>query len=82
MLVNNPAKLHKKILNGSQGTERTKFVTDGQTTRTKAICLRPLKGGDINTKYRIIKIIKILNQAAVRVAYFLLAIRGTICPIP
>ena len=49
MLVNIPVKFHRDILNGFRVTERTRFVTDrrtdGQTTRAKTICLRPLRGG-------------------------------------
>ena len=44
MLVNIPVKFHRDILNGFRVTERTRFVTDGQTTRAKTIRLRPLRG--------------------------------------
>ena len=43
MLIDNPLKFHQDILNGSQVTERKRFVTDRQMTRAKGICYRPLK---------------------------------------
>ena len=33
MLIDNPLKFHQDILNGSQVTERKRFVTDRQTDR-------------------------------------------------
>ena len=55
MLVTDHVKFHQVTLNGLQVTERKRFVTDrqtygrtdGQTTRTKTVCLRPIQGGDI-----------------------------------
>ena len=52
MLVDICMKFRQDSLRGFQVTERTRFVTDGQTdgrtdARGKTICLPTLKGGDI-----------------------------------
>ena len=47
MLLYICVKFHENISNGFRVTERTRFVTDGQTTRAKTICLPTLKWGDI-----------------------------------
>ena len=48
MLIDICMKFHEDSLRGYQVTERTRFVTDGQTdAQGKTICLPTLKGGDI-----------------------------------
>ena len=62
MLIDICMKFREDSLRGFQVTERTRFVTDGQTdgridARGKPICLPTLKGGDITLLHPVLHVL-------------------------